>query len=138
MLNQNAKKWLEALRSGKYEQGKYVLCSTEDGDRFCCLGVACDVYKQTHPEFKVYTNDEGNRKFGESDEVLPSVVKEWLGLDTDTGAYKETDGDTRALTTDNDERDLDFEAIARIIESEPDGLFTKPSPDTSTSEPVQS
>lgn len=33
-------KWVEALRSGKYEQGKYYL---SDGGKFCCLGVLCDV-----------------------------------------------------------------------------------------------
>lgn len=30
------KKWVDALRSGKYEQGREYLC---DGDRYCCLGV---------------------------------------------------------------------------------------------------
>lgn len=35
------KKWLKALRSGEYEQGRERLCSiAEDGThRFCCLGV---------------------------------------------------------------------------------------------------
>lgn len=30
--------WLEALRSGDYEQGEEYLF---DGERYCCLGVAC-------------------------------------------------------------------------------------------------
>lgn len=34
-------KWLEALRSGKYEQGSGVL--RDNADRFCCLGVLCDL-----------------------------------------------------------------------------------------------
>ncbi len=34
-----AEKWVKALRSGEYEQGKYVLRTT-DG-RYCCLGVLC-------------------------------------------------------------------------------------------------
>lgn len=33
-------KWIEALRSGLYKQGKGQL---RDGDDFCCLGVLCDV-----------------------------------------------------------------------------------------------
>lgn len=33
------KRWLEALRSGKYSQGKGALRSPEG---FCCLGVLCD------------------------------------------------------------------------------------------------
>lgn len=37
----NLDKWVAALRSGEYTQGKFSLKS-EDG--FCCLGVACDIY----------------------------------------------------------------------------------------------
>ncbi len=37
-------KWLTALRSGEYEQGKGALCTVDHGDkRFCCLGVLADV-----------------------------------------------------------------------------------------------
>ena len=34
-------RWVEALRSGKYKQGRGVLRSLND--EFCCLGVLCDV-----------------------------------------------------------------------------------------------
>lgn len=34
------RKWVEALRSGKYEQGHGAL---RKDDKFCCLGVLCDV-----------------------------------------------------------------------------------------------
>lgn len=36
------KKWLKALRSGEYKQGKGLLYSSKD-DSYCCLGVACKV-----------------------------------------------------------------------------------------------
>jgi hypothetical protein len=36
-------KWINALRSGKYEQGKSQLRSLSN--KFCCLGVLCDLYK---------------------------------------------------------------------------------------------
>jgi hypothetical protein len=40
-MNQELKnKWIEALRSGKYKQGRNYL---RMGDSFCCLGVLCDV-----------------------------------------------------------------------------------------------
>lgn len=39
------KKWIEALRSGKYEQAKGVL---RNGDAYCCLGVLCSL----DPEFR--------------------------------------------------------------------------------------
>lgn len=34
-------KWVNALRSGKYDQGKGRL--KDDENKFCCLGVLCDV-----------------------------------------------------------------------------------------------
>lgn len=32
--------WCDALRSGKYEQGKFYL---QNDGKFCCLGVLCEV-----------------------------------------------------------------------------------------------
>lgn len=39
------KKWLKALRSGKYNQGTHALrtVTKECGTTYCCLGVACHV-----------------------------------------------------------------------------------------------
>lgn len=41
----NIKRWLKALRSGKYKQGKGALCRWIPGgaEEFCCLGVAAHV-----------------------------------------------------------------------------------------------
>lgn len=39
-------KWVEALRSGKYEQGYGGLCvGGLKGSRYCCLGVLCACLK---------------------------------------------------------------------------------------------
>lgn len=35
------RKWIDALRSGKYKQGRYFLCNVDD--EYCCLGVAAEV-----------------------------------------------------------------------------------------------
>lgn len=37
----NIKKWVKALRSGKYQQTKSRL---QDEKGYCCLGVACDIF----------------------------------------------------------------------------------------------
>jgi hypothetical protein len=37
------RKWIEALRSGEYKQGKYTLFD-KDNNSFCCIGVACTIY----------------------------------------------------------------------------------------------
>lgn len=42
-LTTEQKAWLTALESGDYEQGNSVLRNR--GDQFCCLGVACDLFK---------------------------------------------------------------------------------------------
>lgn len=34
-------RWVEALRSGEYKQGKEQLRQSDDS--FCCLGVLCDI-----------------------------------------------------------------------------------------------
>lgn len=37
-------KWLEALRSGRYQQGRgWLKFKDGDGERYCCLGVLCEV-----------------------------------------------------------------------------------------------
>lgn len=40
MNKELAYEWADALESGKYKQGKVVL---RTGDRFCCLGVLCEI-----------------------------------------------------------------------------------------------
>jgi len=41
---QGLKEWTEALRSGKYKQGRGELRKTSpEGDKFCCLGVKMDL-----------------------------------------------------------------------------------------------
>jgi len=40
-MNPLAKRWVEALLSGKYEQG--TMCLRSADNKFCCLGVALDV-----------------------------------------------------------------------------------------------
>jgi hypothetical protein len=40
-------RWVTALRSGEYEQGRHDL---RRGDEFCCLGVLCDVMNIDVPE----------------------------------------------------------------------------------------
>jgi hypothetical protein len=42
MMNEPLKaRWLEALRSGRYKQGRGLLRSSKD--KYCCLGVLCNI-----------------------------------------------------------------------------------------------
>lgn len=109
MLNDNAKKWVAALRSGKYKQGYGCL---REGGRFCCLGVACDIFDSDEWQSANFFMDE--------DLILPTAVRDWLGLQDVEGTHGS--GDTLTYINDSGKN---FSEIADIIESEPEGLFKK-------------
>src|SRR6056297_2776684 len=44
-MKETTQKWIDALRSGKYEQNISALRSNDN--KFCCLGVLCDIYDPT-------------------------------------------------------------------------------------------
>lgn len=131
MLNENAKKWVETLRSGRFEQGKKWLCV--DG-KYCCLGVACELAIESgilltktneyHMGGSHVVYHAVNTVFSDSGNttVLPRAVQDWLGLRTEQGTFSR-DGFS-SLAAKNDLGLTTFSEIADIIESEPDGLFT--------------
>ena len=77
MNPQIKQKWVNALRSGDYQQGRNYL-RTDNG--FCCLGVLCDLYgKENNVEWKL--EDGGrNYEFKYHTAVLPLPVVEWAGF----------------------------------------------------------
>lgn len=118
-MNDNAKAWVAALRSGKYQQGRDYLCKD---NRYCCLGVACEVLGIGKiidgMGVATYLGDEPNDK---DSGWLPRNAKEALGLRT----YNGTLGDGATSLTLLNDNGATFNEIADIIESEPEGLFVK-------------
>lgn len=108
-MKERRQAWVDALRSGDYQQGKHQLQSR---DGYCCLGVACVVYENATGQA---LNKGGGLLYGE---MCPPEVQEWLGLSTDYGAI----AGQPALTTGND-HGATFQQIADIIDDEPAGLF---------------
>lgn len=98
-------KWIDALRSGDYEQGSEKLRGVNG---YCCLGVLCDLYAQEHNtewEFRGYDelSDETNNPmdywyFDEHSEFLPESVMNWAGLKTNNPQV-------RVDVEDNDDED---------------------------------
>jgi hypothetical protein len=124
MLNENAKKWIAALRSGKYAQGRAMLNSMDM--KFCCLGVACEVAIQAGVPVKKEPGLYGQKfNYDTSFTVLPLSVQRWLGLASASGHFKQG-GDCRSLVALNDGGLYTFNDIADIIESIPEGLFSEP------------
>lgn len=124
-MNDNAKRWVEALRSGKYTQAQHGLHPESGG--YCCLGVACDLYGKAHGIVFVLNasdDDDPYYYFLEDSALLPRPVQEWLGLRTSDGEFSAPEniwGET-TLAERND-AGATFEEIAAIVESEPAGLF---------------
>ena len=124
MKAKDIKTWLKNLRSGEYEQGTGNLCTTEVGvDRFCCLGVACDVLlndtwtEGNHPHDwsigpLVWHDDIefGGGVNSTSCMPGPKHLKK-MGLDSETAANLATMNDNGA----------DFKEIAEWIEKNLEG-----------------
>lgn len=107
-MKANRKAWVEALRSGAYEQATETLTA---GGGYCCLGVACKVMGKSNDELRDHDNLGG----------LPEV-RAFFGIAESDGGYT-ADGVSRCLAEDND-KGASFSEIADTIESEPEGLFT--------------
>jgi hypothetical protein len=75
--------WLEALRSGEYQQGRENLAvRREDGSMtYCCLGVLCDLAVRAGVDIDVNQSDYAGRVRYEGEiSILPYKVMEWAGL----------------------------------------------------------
>lgn len=122
-MNANAKKWADAALSGLYKQGVYRL---RQSDRFCIMGLACELYAQELSEeergefVKIRANDIYS--YGGSTAYLPCVVANWLGISSLNG-YLIKDGKPITLSYLNDREGLNFQELGRLIASNPPGLF---------------
>ena len=93
--------WAEALRSGKYKQGHGGLRS--EGNRFCCLGVACDLGSKNAWD---WDDPTGLGAYGGEVGVPDAETQQLMGL------YFDEDG---CLAEANDDG-FTFEEIADYLE----------------------
>jgi hypothetical protein len=123
-MNQDIKElWVNALRSGDYEQTTEAL-RTKSG--FCCLGVLCDIVSdRLNTNWKLVTHDDGfitklTYSFGNSDdplsnvnEYLPSIVAEYVELEPNPSCHTNT---AKIYLTELNDSGSTFSDIADIIE----------------------
>ena len=116
-------RWVSALRSGSYHQGRNFLRREND---YCCLGVLCDLHAQSYSqdwtlqEQRTTTQDGTARSIFQYDgfySVLPEQVVEWSGLDAQDPVVAH-DEDLTSITKLNDLKGLSFEQIADLIEEQ--------------------
>ncbi len=70
--------WVAALRSGEYKQAQGNL-RTQD-NKFCCLGVLCNLHAQAHPNIAKHQIHKGS--YMGSSGIPPDAVLKWAGLPT--------------------------------------------------------
>lgn len=112
MNKEVAEMWADALEAGEYQQGKSCL---KDGDRFCCLGVLCDLHKRrTNSGRWSHNGSQEVYRVGvcgdEDDILLPHSVSEWAGV---RGNCPFIDG--RSIVDLNDTVGLAFPDLAALI-----------------------
>jgi hypothetical protein len=112
------KKWLEALRSGKYKQ---TVRNLKDNNGYCCLGVLCDVYAKEHPELARWSEYHGFVAGPTIAHKMPPVeVYVWSGLrpsDASMLAHHNDPIITGSSRAPRRLRSYSFKTIAELIEN---------------------
>jgi hypothetical protein len=132
-LTEPQRLWIEALRSGHYQQGygclnDWTYVDNVQCDCYCCLGVACMVAEQHGIE--VDRNFSSEQVLGNTFASQPAV-QEWLGIATIGGGIRDYDHTSepnycRSLWQMNDSRQYSFAAIADFLEEHPEQVFVPP------------
>jgi hypothetical protein len=117
MKKEWADKWVDALRNGPYTQTRRMLRGSEG---FCCLGVLCDLVKDEplvqgrwREGFVTAISFEVSHTLQSA--VLPQRVQKLVGMSSENGLLKNSEGSSTTLSTLNDDGKT-FDEIARIIE----------------------
>lgn len=114
-MNEEIKKqWADALRSGKYQQGRGWL---RVKDSFCCLGVLCDLHAKATNGAWTVLGQSYVATYKEAATSLPGTVVQWVGWDAGMPNV-EYQTEMRSLISLNDALGLSFTEIAEIIEDQ--------------------
>lgn len=103
-------RWVKALRSGEYKQGRAALRTADD--KFCCLGVLCDLAAKDGRMKWVPSGSCYGANRATFTGVLPPAVCKLAGLRQRDPVV----GDDNTLTAANDCERLSFLEIADLIE----------------------
>jgi hypothetical protein len=104
-----ARKWAQALESGEYKQGMGQL---RKGDKFCALGVLCNLHAQEHPQ--IAAKEKVKSRYLCASTELPFEVMAWAGMDSSSGYITWACNVIKM----NDTEGRDFKYIAQVIRKE--------------------
>jgi hypothetical protein len=116
MYKDKATKLINALRSGRYKQGRGRLVN--DKNKFCCLGVACDI-SNTSLEWE--RGSYGTWTIGGERYYLPEAIMQEYGFHSRTGVPRDDreliiNGKSYACLSGANDNGVSFEEIADYIE----------------------
>lgn len=116
MEERHIRSWVTALRSGRYHQ---TTGNLKDITGYCCLGVACDVFRKAKKrQGEVYEwtpSDSGGDYFLDEQGAMPGGVADWFGLASDPGLFLGSMGEILASSA-NDDKKFSLKRIASMIE----------------------
>lgn len=120
-LNEHARRWLDALRSGDYKQGKSHLCTVlpDEEPCFCTLGVAADLFFPKEQQYDLH----GVRYFDGAVAALPQEVADKIGLRSSMGSA--AGHRLPAIFHLNDNNHWSFNQIADHIEANAEAYFVE-------------
>lgn len=122
-----AKKWVSALRSGRYKQIRKALKRVNNNqvESFCALGVLCDLYQKEHPENPLPEEKQSDKTkngnevaFGGETGILPKEVMDWAGLRNQEVFFEEKE----ATIPELNDKGTTFKTIADLIEKNQDKI----------------
>ena len=137
-----AKQWVDALKSGTYQQGQGKLHATDINGAcmYCCLGVLCDLYMQQNPDeldVKVVTRkdaaypqeysqlsigDASLTVYDNDSLVLPLRVREWAGISDPIGRFVNAESHAADSLAELNDHGMSFAALADVITEHVDEL----------------
>ena len=119
MLTENQQKWVDALRSGEFEQ---TTGSLQDGDAYCCLGVACVVAEREG--VKPRRRNHSGELIGGDMSCQPLEITDWLGIWSGNGEHEHDETFSSDTLVDlNDQEAMTFAEIADHIEKYAGSIF---------------
>lgn len=114
-MTRHRQAWLDALKSGNYQQGRFDL--RPDADHYCCLGVACDVIDPGDWIFGVDSeeaeDEDPKYTWDGEDAHLKVISRGHVGITMDQEAI--------LIRLNDQHHEVTFTDIAEIVEK---NLFT--------------
>lgn len=118
-MNKEVKaKWIEALNSGEFVQGRKWMKRNVDGqEQFCCLGVLCELYRGENTPEKEMEDlfPMQNERVRLNTATLPCKVASWAGLPIPK-EYFDSAGYRYGTLADLNDKGYTFAEIAQVIE----------------------